>query len=30
VTAADVQKAAADYLAGGARSVVVARPQGAS
>jgi zinc protease len=30
VTAADVQKAATDYLAGGARSVVVARPEGAS
>jgi zinc protease len=30
VTGADVQKAAADYLAGGARSVVVARPEGAS
>jgi zinc protease len=30
VTAADVQKAAADYLGGGARSVVVARPEGAS
>ena len=30
VTAADVQKAAADYLGGGERSVVVARPEGAS
>jgi len=28
VTAADVQKAAADYLATGARSVVIARPSG--
>ena len=30
VTAADVQRVAAAYLAGGARSVVVARPEGAS
>ena len=28
VTAADVQKAAAEYLATGARSVVIARPSG--
>ncbi len=30
LTPADVQRAAAAYLAGGARSVVVARPEGAS
>ncbi len=30
VTPADVQRVAASYLAGGARSVVVARPEGAS
>ncbi|HSS37555.1 MAG TPA: pitrilysin family protein, partial [Polyangia bacterium] len=30
LTPADVQRAAATYLAGGARSVVVARPEGAS